>query len=278
MLTAGQRMKKIKKWFGIGREFLCSLLFPPRCPVCDEILSPEEAEKGIHLACESKLYPVTGAVCMHCGRPLGHEKSQRDNIIPDYIKPESIYEYCRECRCKGYVHQNAHKSRSNITQAKALYRYKGAIKKTMYRFKYANKQEYARFFAKQAVKNYDKFLGKMDVIVPVPMYLPKQKLRGYNQAEVFAKELSRLTTIPVDTSCIQRIKDTTPQKELKDLERKNNIENAFQKSENIVQYSHILVVDDIYTTGYTAQAVAEELRKHRDCQIYLLCISIGEND
>jgi ComF family protein len=246
--------------------------------VCDEILSPEEIEKGIHPACENKLYPVIGAVCMHCGRPLGHEKSQKEETIPDYMQPESVYEYCKECRCKGYVHQNIRKSRSNIIQAKSLYRYKGEIKKTMYRFKYANKQEYARFFARQAVERYAAIFEKMNVIVPVPMYVPKQRQRGYNQAEIFAKEISRLTQIPVDLNCVQRVKDTTPQKELKDADRKNNIENAFQKSESIVQYEHILVVDDIYTTGYTAEAVAKELRKKGNCQIYLLSICIGGND
>ena len=278
MLTVGQKMKKIKKFLEICRELLCSLLFPLRCPVCDDILEPENIEKGIHLACENKLYPVIGAVCMHCGRPLGHKKSQNDKKIPEYVQPESVVEYCRECLNKGYVHSNRYKNRSNITQAKALYRYKGAIKKTMYRFKYANKQEYARFFAKQAVSRYSEFLKKMDVIVPVPMYPSKQKLRGYNQAEIFAKELSRVTGIPVEFKCIRRVKDTIPQKELRDIDRKNNIENAFQKSKNIVQYSQILIVDDIYTTGYTAEAVAKELRGQGDCQIYLLSLCIGGNN
>ena len=110
------------------------------------------------------------------------------------------------------------------------------------------------------------------------MYLPKQKQRGYNQAETFAVELSKLTGIPVDKNCICRIKDTTPQKELNHQERKNNLENAFQKGESIVQYSHILVVDDIYTTGYTAEAVAKELRKQGGHHIYLLSICIGGDD
>ena len=317
MLLDGQRMK-IKKGFDCSREKILSLLFPPRCPICDEILTPEENEKGIHLACENKLYPVTGAVCMHCGRPLGQEipKKQTSNIhfpttyaergktLPEHMKIENVYEYCRECRCRGYaVNRNICKNNdrtsnsSAITQAKSLYLYKGAIKKSMYRFKYANKREYARFFARQAVEKYGEWLGisrEIDesidnggiitsiknkhapqVIVPVPMYEKKKKQRGYNQAESFAEELSRLTGIPVDKNCVIRIKDTTPQKELSEVERKNNLENAFQKGKNIVQCSHILVVDDIYTTGYTAEAVARELRKQGGCHIYVLSICIG---
>jgi hypothetical protein len=68
----GQKMtSKIKAFMRYGRERMCSLLFPQRCPVCDELLEPEEVKKGIHSVCESKLFPILGAVCMHCGRPIG---------------------------------------------------------------------------------------------------------------------------------------------------------------------------------------------------------------
>ncbi len=251
---------------------------------------------------------------MHCGRPLGHVKSQRniqenteqnkkrkakdkdkdekvfaksEDDIPTHLKVESTYEYCRECIRKGYVLQgnklsyekNTSNRTSSITQAKSLYLYKGAIKGSMYRLKYANKREYARFFAHRAVEKYSDWLGtNIQAIVPVPMYRPKEKQRGYNQAETFAQELSKLTGIPVVKDCIRRVKDTTPQKELNDQDRKNNLENAFQKGKSIVQYSHILVVDDIYTTGYTAEAVAKELRKQGAHRIYVLSVCIGGNE
>lgn len=284
--------RAFQKWLHSSRERILFLLFPPRCPICDEILTPEETEKGIHLACENKLYPVKGAVCMHCGRPLGQSKipyKKRNEY--EYMEMESTYEYCRECQ-RRYVGNyallrqglpsahNVHKLHavSAIAQAKALYLYKGAVKKTMYRLKYANKREYTNFFAKQAMEYYGEWLRGMEVIVPVPMYGPKKKQRGYNQAESFAIELSKFMGIPVNKDCVVRVKDTTPQKELSDIQRKNNLENAFQKGKNIVQYSHVLVVDDIYTTGYTAEAVATELRKQGVRHIYMLSICIGGNN
>ena len=165
-----------------------------------------------------------------------------------------------------------------IRQGKALYLYQGPIKETMYRFKYSNKREYADFFAEEAVEKYGDWIQSknIQVIVPVPMYLPKQYKRGYNQAETFARALGRRFNIPVDTTLVKRVKDTTPQKELNDLERKNNLKSAFQKTESIVQYSHILIVDDIYTTGCTAMAVAEELKKTNANQIYFMSICIGK--
>ncbi len=273
MHSVGQRMttkhkdirsKEIVKWLRIIqrtvehiREQISSLMFPARCPVCDEILTPEQVKKGIHLECESKLYPVKGAVCMHCGRPLG----------------QASQEYCNECYRKKYV------DKSYIAQARSIYLYRGAIKQTMYRLKYSNKREYASFFAKKALESQaswlDKFTNSIDVIIPVPMYMPKQRKRGYNQAETFARELSKLTGIPVDTEAVERIKDTTPQKELNDKDRKNNLKNAFQKGKSIVQYSHAMIVDDIYTTGSTAEAVAKELKKTGVRQVYLLTICIG---
>ena len=267
MLMAGRKQKnKFKKYLELCRELLSSLLFPRRCPVCDDLLSPEESKNGIHVACKSRLYPILGAVCMHCGRPLGDENSNDEES-----KYQNVREYCYDCMAKGY-----HR-RSNITQAKALYRYKGAIKTSMYRFKYSNKREYAVFFAQEAAALYGQWIRQkaVDVIIPVPMYQKKQKRRGYNQAETFAKELSKQIGIPMRRDMIQRVIDTAPQKELGALQRKNNLKKAFHTGKNVVQYSCAMVVDDIYTTGSTAEAVAQELIKQGTHRVCLLTICIG---
>lgn len=252
------------KWERIYRERLLSLLYPLCCPVCDGILAPEETEDGIHFECASKLYPVNGAVCMHCGRPFGQ------------INPiNETYEYCQECVRRGYVPNG----RSAIRAGMSVYVYKGEIKTSMYRFKYSNKREYASYFAKQACRLYrQRILNKyrIEAIVPVPMYLPKQKKRGYNQAESFAEALAREMDIPVDKDLVIRVRDTTPQKELSDTERKNNLKNAFQNGKSIVKYKSVLVVDDIYTTGCTAEAVADVLKKRGITDVYFLSICIGE--
>ena len=269
MLTAGREMT-INIYIKLGRELLSSLFFPSRCPVCDEILSPEEKKNGIHPTCESKLYFIQGAVCMHCGRPIG-QRNPNQKQLKNHI--ESTREYCHECMRKGYNRQ------SNIEQAKSLFLYAGAIKQTMYRFKYSNKREYASFFAKRVMKQQVSWLKRIgaEVIIPVPMYERKQKLRGYNQAESFAKELAAQTGIPYETKLVKRVRNTTPQKGLSEVERKNNLKNAFQISKSIVQYQCVVVVDDIYTTGSTAEAVAQELIKRGAHRVYLLTICIGED-
>ena len=196
---------------------------------------------------------------MHCGRPIGD-----DNHV-------NTKEYCQDCLNKAYD------KRSFIVQAKSLYVYKGAIKKSMYRFKYSNKREYGEYFAKYAVERYGWWMKKIgiDVIVPVPMYKRKRKRRGYNQAEVFADQLARYTEIKVDKKMISRVRDTLPQKQLTSEKRRNNLKNAFQMRESVVQYNCAMVVDDIYTTGSTAEAVAQQLIKQGIHRVYLMTVCIG---
>ena len=193
---------------------------------------------------------------MHCGRPVGD------------INPK---EYCYECVQKGYD------KHSNVTQIKSIYHYKGAIKSAMYRFKYNNKREYAAYFACAAMQRYEKWLRQIGVeaIVPVPMYPKKQRKRGYNQAHSFAKELSKAIGVPLEDKLIKRVVDTVPQKELDAKERKNNLKNAFQIHKFVVQYRCVLVVDDIYTTGSTVEAVAHELIKQGARRVYVLTICTG---
>ncbi len=74
---------------------------------------------------------------------------------------------------------------------------------------------------------------------------------------------------------VRRIRDTTPQKNLNERERKDNLKNAFQFTDNIVKYKRVLLVDDIYTTGSTIDAVAEVLISGGIKEICFICISIG---
>lgn len=92
---------------------------------------------------------------------------------------------------------------------------------------------------------------------------------------MFARALGRELDIPVDAGLVKRVRNTVPQKELNDRERRHNLKNAFQLTPDIVEYRQILLVDDIYTTGSTMDAVAEVLLSGGAKNIYYICISIG---
>ncbi len=232
-------------------EGILQLVYPRRCPVCDGIVKGKDK---IHPLCYKKLYPVTGAVCFRCGAPVKETK-----------------EYCYDCETKN------RQRKITMTAGRALFVYKGEMKNTMYRFKYQNKREYALFFAEYAHQVLADWIIKTgaEVILPVPMYYKKERIRGYNQAKVFARELSRRIGIAYDKGLLKRVKDTTPLKELNPQERKNNLQKAFHIEKNIVKYKKVIVIDDIYTTGNTADEIAKVLYQKGVGEVYFLVICIG---
>lgn len=231
----------------VGEEIL-SLVFPGRCPVCDEILP---VGQRICESCRPFLLWAKEPVCMRCGKPVEQENT----------------EYCEDCRHKNHL----------FRQGKAVFLYGGKIRKSLYRFKYHGRREYARFYAQEAAAAWGRWIISrgIEVIVPVPMYRGKKRLRGYNQAEVFAKALGRELELPVK-NLVRRTRDTVPQKDLNVKERKHNLKNAFQLQSNIVKYKKVLLVDDIYTTGSTMDAVTEVLLRAGIVDVYFICISTGE--
>lgn len=234
---------------GIAKELVLSVFFPRRCPLCDKVIS---YGRSVCRDCEKKVPYIKEPFCKKCGKQLENERQ----------------EFCGDCSRKKHTY----------VQGKAVFSYEKEMKLSMYRFKYSNRREYAEFYAKKAKEAYGKWVIYRDIeaIVPIPLYAGKQRKRGYNQAEIFAKCLGRQMGIPVEKNLIKRVRNTTPQKELNDRQRKDNLKGAFQVKTNIVKYSKILLVDDIYTTGATADAAAEVLVKAGVAEVYVLCICIGE--
>lgn len=232
-------------------EKILDLLYPPRCPICDKVILPKD---NICPACRKKIHTTAEPVCMKCGKPLSNERK----------------EYCFNCGKRNY----------NFTQGKALWIYEKEVKMSVYRFKYQNKREYGKVYASEIVKRYGGWIEnkKIQAIIPIPLHRNRKRKRGYNQAEVLAKEIGRILDLPVDTKLLIRVRDTKPQKMLDDAERKNNLKKAFKITENIVQLNHILLIDDIYTTGSTLDAAASALKAAGVRHVYTCCISIGKDD
>ena len=108
----------------------------------------------------------------------------------------------------------------------------------------------------------------------------KRRKRGFNQAEIFAKGIAEMLDQPMYTKIVERIHDTKPQKQLSPGERKNNLKKAFRG--NLKEYQkagmpkRVLVIDDIYTTGSTAEAVTTALKQLGVQEVYVFCIAIGK--
>ena len=91
-----------------------------------------------------------------------------------------------------------------------------------------------------------------------------------------AKNMAKGLNIPYDENLIYRVKNTIPMKKLSNTNRIKNLENAFQVSRNVVRYNKVIVVDDIYTTGATLDAITKELKRFKDLEVVGIVICVGQ--
>jgi ComF family protein len=189
---------------------------------------------------------------MKCGKPLREEQA----------------EYCGDCLSR----------RHSYDRGRALLHYQGQVKRSVYRFKYAGRREYAKAYAELFAAQLGSFLQETgaQALVPVPLHRARQRKRGYNQAALLARELSRLTGIPVEEHLVVRRKNTIPQKQLDVAQRQNNLKRAFKMCQNDVKLKTIILIDDIYTTGSTMDALSTLLKEHGTERVFFLTLAVGE--
>ncbi|MDE6406416.1 MAG: double zinc ribbon domain-containing protein, partial [Lachnospiraceae bacterium] len=218
-----------------------TLLFPRRCPVCDEPVRPWNAL--ICKGCAPKLTYIKPPYCCKCGKHIG----------------DSGKEYCDDCAAHPHL----------FDSGRALFSYR-SVSASIARFKYRGRREYAACYASCIQNQLGDFIRacRADALVPVPLHKSRYKKRGYNQAQALAEELSARTGIPVRADLIERAEKTAPMKDLSAAERQNNLKKAFKILRNDVELGIIIIIDDIYTTGSTIDAMSRELRKAGVERIY----------
>ena len=187
---------------------------------------------------------------MKCGKELENEET----------------EYCADCM----------RHRHLFDRGRAVFAYK-SVSDSVYRFKYQGRREYAAYYAECMAGRLGQWIiqCRPDALIPVPIHASKRHVRGYNQAEVLAKELGSILHTPVVTDYIKRVRKTSPMKDLSVSERQNNLKRAFKICRNDVKLSTIIIIDDIYTTGSTVDAMSYELRRAGVKYIYFAALAIG---
>ena len=227
---------------------LTDLLYPRRCPICDRAVAPFGSL--ICEACKKEPIYIREPYCMKCGKELEGEEA----------------EYCGDCMRHRHV----------FDSGRAVFAYK-SMSDSIYRFKYKDRQEYAAYYAECMAVRLGEWIirCKPDALIPVPIHASKRRIRGYNQAELLAKELGRILHIPVESNLIKRMRKTSPMKDLSVSERQNNLKRAFKICLNDVKLNTIIIIDDIYTTGSTIDAMSYELRRAGVERIYYVTLAIG---
>ncbi|MEF9941665.1 MAG: ComF family protein [Lachnospiraceae bacterium] len=236
-------MSKIKR---IINSILC-ILFPHTCPFCGKVEGQPICQK-----CLEQIEYIKEPRCKRCGKPLRYAE----------------HEYCYDC-----AHQNHY-----YEEGRSLWVHKPPVTWSIYQFKYHNRRIYGVYYGEELAKHYGELLHHwgVELLIPIPLHKKKYRKRGYNQAEIIAKQLSIQTGIPMSTTAVFRQRYTKPQKVLDHRTRSRNMNGAFRLAKTWKGSLCVALIDDIYTTGSTIDAVARLFIEAGVEKVYFLTVSIGQ--
>ena len=240
---------KIADFFKRGIKAIGKALYPMdcTCDVCGEELVADTRYR-LCSDCIAKLPFANGHRCLCCGVPLADES-----------------DYCNRCQ---YERGAFVKNRSPLV-------YEGETRKIIYSLKFGKKKYLAQTLGALMADEFLKDNMEADIIVYVPMTEAEEKKRGFNQSELLAEEVGKRLNIAVLPALV-KIKETKAQKELGGKERAQNLEGAFACVFEQVNNRKILLIDDIFTTGATANECAKVLLKAKAREVNVLTAAIAK--
>lgn len=165
----------------------------------------------------------------------------------------------------------------DFDRARAVATFDGLMRELIHRFKFHDTHDARRLFGRWLVEAGGDLLGDADVLVPVPLARWRLLSRRFNQAQLLALEVSRLTGTPVRPFALARPRSTGHQVGLTRLQRQRNIAGAFRVPAAAiadVSGKAILLIDDVITTGATASAAALTLKRAGARRVDVLALAI----
>lgn len=225
----------------IGRA-LIDFALPPRCAGCGEVI--DEAG-SFCAACWSKLEWLGNGGCQQCGLPLAATEINM----------------CGRCLADP----------PKIDRMRAAVAYDDMSRSIALRLKYGRKVALARTMARYMAPLGTEW-GDEAILVPVPLHRWRLWRRGFNQSSLVARELSRAWSLPVTLDSIRRVKRTRPLKGLNHSQRRKAVAGAFRADRpEQVKGRTVILIDDVLTSGSTAEACAHALRRAGARRVELIC-------
>lgn len=228
------------KWISDLKE----LLFPRYCKVCGKRLM--QSEQHLCLGCLLEL-------------PRTHYEQEPNNLLmqhfmewPEVVRATAYFYYYKEGKYSSLIHHLKYHDHP------AVGTYLGRLA--------ANELQRSGFFE------------NIDLIVPVPLSKKKFRKRGYNQCDYIARGISEITGIALCTDCMERIVDTDTQTRKDRRERWKNTEGIFRiTNPETLKGKHILIVDDVATTGSTLHACISTLLTIPSVRIYVFALTAAKD-
>lgn len=214
---------------GVLSELL-SFLFPLRCAHCGtpgNWLCPD---------CARELAPLGPSLCQVCGRPQ-----------------ERFAHQCPECRGRRFHYRCA----------RAAFAFDGPARSMVHRLKFSGQRRLASFMAAISLGPASELTAKLQgaSLTSVPLHGSRMISRGYNQASLYARALARLVGLPYQDLLIKN-HQTVPQNTLDFRQRRNNLIDGFSLRKGAsVSGGSVILVDDVYTTGFTVDGCAKILKE-----------------
>jgi len=240
---------RLEKFF----DAALTLVYPQACVVCGQ--GVESHKDGV--VCEecwqrTRIFSGAEIVCWKCGALAEGDV--------DKEKRETVF--CRRC------------GEESFDAARAVGVYEGALRAEILRLKVEdNISQRLSYLFFEAQKR--KPLCSTTRIVPVPLHKERLKERGFNQAAVLARSLSKLSKLPVDENSFVRAIHTEKHRSGMDAKaRRDSVEGAFRVVHpRLIKDEKILLVDDVFTTGATTSICAKALKEAGACKVYVLTVA-----
>ena len=219
---------------------LLDLVYPKLCVCCGAVLM--EGEENICLTC---LYTL----------PRSLEKDYTNNKVMDIflgrVRLEKAFSWCH-------------------------FEKETSVQHILHHIKYKDKDNFARQMGEIMTSEIPDFFAGIDAIVPVPLHPKKEKMRGYNQSVEIAKGVQRVVGVPIFSQLLERTRFSETQTHKNKEERWQNTQGLFSLEANEgFEGKHILLIDDVLTTGSTAIACLEDLQKIPNVKLSFLSLAVG---
>lgn len=219
-----------------GRS-MADLLYPPGCIAC---AAPTGAAHALCAACWRQMPFIARPFCERLGTPFAFDSG------PGLVSPAAMA------------------NPPDFARARAVARYEGPARELVHRLKYGDRLDLAPSMGAWMASAGSDILAAADLLVPVPLHRWRLWRRRHNQAAVLALAVSRVACIPVRHDMLARVRSTRPQVGLTRNERAENLRGAFRTgptAPSVLGGLRIVLIDDVMTTGATANAAARVLAR-----------------